>query len=157
MKFNSNPRKFQNSTWQQGERQENDGSSKSTTPNMLNPFSETAVEYWPDFESLLKSLIKVGKLPNANRPRFLQLHLIDQAPQFFKTLPQLTRDDVDAAVPALRVTCCSPNLQELRQLQPHKRKSHLENASPEDCLSKKHNETKQIYLDETILPKASTN
>ena len=75
----------------------------------LNPFRGKADDKWPDFESLLKSLINVGNIPNANRPQFLQLHLLDQALQFFRTLPQATRDDFDAAITALRNHCCNPN------------------------------------------------
>ena len=59
-------------------------------------------ENWPDFESSLQSLINVGTIRNAHRPQFLQLHLLDQALQFFRTLPQANRDGFDAAITPLR-------------------------------------------------------
>ena len=54
---------------------------------ILNPFRGKTDENWPDFESLLRSLINVPNIPNANRPQFLQLHFLDQALQFLRTLP----------------------------------------------------------------------
>ena len=101
-------------------------------PNItLNPFRGKTVENWPVFESLLRSLINVGNIPNANRPQFLQVHLIDQALQFFRTLPQATRDDFGTATMALRNHYCTPNL---HKLQPHNLKFDHKNGSPEDFL-----------------------
>ena len=75
----------------------------------FNPFRRKADKNWPDFDSLLSSLINDGKIPNANRPQFLQLHLFDQALPFFKKLPQVTRDDFSAAITALRNHKFNPN------------------------------------------------
>ena len=85
----------------------------------LDPFRGKADENWKDFESLLRSLINVGNIANTNRPQFLQKHLLDQALQFFRTLPQATRDDFDATKTALRTPYCNPHLRELHKLQLH--------------------------------------
>ena len=100
----------------------------------LPPFRGKADENWPDFESLLRNLMNVGNIPNANRPQCLQLHLLDQARQFFRTLPQATRDDFDAAITALRNHYCNPNLRELHKLQLHNLKFDHKDGSPEDFL-----------------------
>ena len=111
----------------------------------LSPFSGKADENWPDFESLVKSLINVGTIPNANRPQFLQLHLLDQALQFFRTLPQATRDDFDAAITALRNHYCNPNLRELHILQLHNLEFDQEHGSPEDFLEQVQIKATQAY------------
>ena len=63
----------------------------------FGPFRGKANENWPAFDSVLRSLIIVGNIPNADRTQFLQLHSLDQALQFLRNLPQATRDEFDAA------------------------------------------------------------
>ena len=118
----------------------------------LKPFRGKADENWPDFESLLKSLINVGNIPNANRPQFLQLHLLDQALQFFRTLPQATRDNFDAAITALRNHYCNPNLRELHKLQLHNLKFDHKHGSPEDFLVQVQIKATQAYPDPVLPP-----
>ena len=100
----------------------------------LNPLRRKTSENWPDFESLLRSLFNVGNIPNANRRLFLQLDLVDQALQFFRTLPQATRDDFDAAITALRNHYCNPNLRELHKIQLQNLKFDRKIGNPENFL-----------------------
>ena len=72
-----------------------------------NPFREKPDENRSNIEKLLRSLINVG-----NQPKFLQLYLLDQALQFFRTLPQARGDKVDAVITALRNNYCNPNFRE---------------------------------------------
>ena len=118
----------------------------------LNPFRGKTDENWPDFESLLRSLINVGNIPNANRPQFLQLHLLDQSLQFFRTLPQATKDDFDTAITALRNHYCNPNLRELNKLQLHNLKIDRKNGSPEDFLVEVQIKATQAYPDPVFPP-----
>ena len=85
----------------------------------LNPFRGKFDENWPDAESPLGSLINLGNIPTANQPQFLQLYLLDQVLQFFRTSPQTTRDNFDAVIIALRNHYCNPNLRELHKLYLH--------------------------------------
>ena len=117
----------------------------------LNPFRGKADENWLVFESLLKSLVSVGNIPNANRPQFLQLHLPDQALQFFRTLPQATRDDFVAALTALRNHYCNPNFRELHKIQLHNLKFDHKHGSPEDFLVLFQIKATQAYPD-PVLP-----
>ena len=117
----------------------------------LNPFRGKTDENWPDFESL-RSLINVGNIPNANRAQFLQLHLLDQAFQFFRTLPQATIDDFDAAITALRNHYCNPNLRELHKLQLQNLKFDHKNGNPEDFLVQVQIKGTQAYPDPIFPP-----
>ena len=94
-------------TWWQGASEDYNYSRTKATANShphitLNPFRGRADANWSTFASLLRSLISVGTIPNANWPQFLQLHLLDLALLYFRTLPQETRNDFDAAIFALK-------------------------------------------------------
>ena len=94
----------------------------------------------------------MGNIPAANRPQFLQLHLLDQALQFFRTLPQATRDNFDAAITALRNHYCNPNLRELHKLQLHNLKFDQKTGSPEDFLVQVQIKATQAYPDPVFAP-----
>ena len=68
----------------------------------LNPFHGKGDESGLNFKSILRNLKNVGHITNANRPQILQFHLLDQTLQFFKKLPQATRDFFDAAITTLK-------------------------------------------------------
>ena len=83
----------------------------------LNPFRAKSDENWPDFESLLRSVINVGIFAAAKQRQFLQLHLLNQALHFFRTLPQVTRDNFELSITGLRTPYRNPNLRKLHKLQ----------------------------------------
>ena len=79
---------------------------------ILKPLRGKTDENWPNFESSVRSLINVGSIAAANQTQFLQLHLLDQALQFFRTLTQATRDNFDLSI-TLRNQYCNPNHREM--------------------------------------------
>ena len=97
----------------------------------LNPFRGKPDENWPGFESLLRSLINFGNIAVANQLQFLQLHLLDQALQFFRNLPQATRDNFDLSITALRKHYCYHNFRELQKLQLQNLKLDHKTGNPE--------------------------
>ena len=118
----------------------------------LNPFRGRADENWPDFESFLRSQIKVGNIAAANQPQFLQLHLLDQALQFFRTLPQATRDNFELPITALRNHYCNPNLRELHKLQLQNLKFDHKTGNPEDFLVQVQIKATQAYPGPVFAP-----
>ena len=118
----------------------------------LNPFRGKSDEKWPDFETLLRALINVGNIAAGNQPQFLQLHLLDQALQFFTTLPQATRDNFGLSITALRNHYCNPNLRELHKLQLQNVKLDHNTGNPEDFLVQVQIEPTQAYPDPVFAP-----
>ena len=118
----------------------------------LNPFRGKADENWPDYESLLRSLINVGNIAAANQPQFLQLHLLDQALQFFRTLPQATRNNFELSITALRNDYCNPNLKERHKLQLQNLKFDHKTGNPEDFLVQVQIKATQAYPDPVFAP-----
>ena len=76
----------------------------------LSPLCGKSDENWPDFESLLRTSINIGNTKSANQPQFLQLYSLDQALQFFRTLPQVTRINFKISITALRNHYCNLSL-----------------------------------------------
>ena len=118
----------------------------------LNPFRGKSDENWPDFETLLRSLINVGNIAAGNQPQFLQLHLLDQALQFFRTLPQATRDNFELSITALRNYYCNPNLRELHKLQLQNLMFDHKTGNPEDFLVQVQIKATQAYADPVFAP-----
>ena len=117
----------------------------------LNPFRGKTDESPPDFGSLLRSLVDNWSIPNANRLQFFQFHFLDQAMQFFRSIPLATIDaaittsNFSTAILALRDYPCNPNLRELHQLQLHNLKFDLKNGSSKDFMVKVQIKAKQVY------------
>ena len=85
----------------------------------LNSFDGESDENWSDFESALRNLIGVGIILKSNQRQVLELPLLDQNLQFFKTLAQAIGDDFDAATTVPRIQYCNPNLQRLHKILLH--------------------------------------
>ena len=123
------------------------GSCKPRPHITLNPFRGKSDENWPDFETLLRSLSNVGNIAAGNLPQFLRFHLLDQALQFFRTLPQATRGNFDLSTTALRNYYCNPNLRELHKLHLQKLKFDHKTGNPEDFLVQVQIKATQAYPD----------
>ena len=123
----------------------------------LNPFRGKLDEDWPDFESLLRSLIKVGNIAAANQPQHLQLHSLDQALQFFRTLPQATGDNIELWITALRNHYCDHNLKQLHKLHLQSLKFDDKTRNPEDFLVQMQITAAQAYADPVFPPIQPTN
>ena len=118
----------------------------------LNTFGGKSDKNWPDFETLLRSLINVGNFAARNQPRFLQLHLLDQALQFFRTLPQATRDNFDLSITALRNHYCNPNLREQHKLQLQNLKFDHKTGIPKNFLVQVQIKATQAYAEQVFAP-----
>ena len=86
------------------------------------------------------------------KPQFLHLHLLDQALQFFRTLPQATRDNFELSITALRNHYCNPILNELHKLKHQKLKFDNKTGNPEDFLVQVQLKTIQAYPDPAFAP-----
>ena len=118
----------------------------------LNPFRGKIDKIWPDFETLLRSLMNVGWMAAGNQPQFLQLYLLDEALQFFRTSPELTRDNFDLTITALRNHYSNTNLRELHKVQLQNLKLEHKTGNPEDFLVKVQTKATQIYPDPVLAP-----
>ena len=76
----------------------------------LPKYGGSATDNWTDFESLFRSIVEVTGIAEAQRVGFLKLHLKDSALQFFHTLDQNTRADLELTITALKNHFCNPNL-----------------------------------------------
>ena len=68
----------------------------------LQPFKGTEKENLNEFLRQLESCIQVAGVPDADRHRYLHLHLKGGALTFFDQQEAAVRDDYDQAVAALR-------------------------------------------------------
>ena len=79
----------------------------------IQKFGGTSSESWTDFESLFRSLVEVANIDAAQRVGYLKLQLKDSALQFFHTLDNATRGDLELTLTALKNHFCNPNLKEI--------------------------------------------
>ena len=88
----------------------------------------------------------------ANQPQFLQLHLLDQALQLFRTLPQATRDNFELSITALRNHYCNPNLRALHKLQLQNLKFDHKIGNPDDFSVQLQVKATRAHADPVIVP-----
>ena len=100
----------------------------------LTPYSGLEKENFREFEHLLRSILAVAAVPQAQQANFLQLHLRDAALRYFQTLPVATRADLDLSLTALRDHFCNPRLQELHVLKLENLKFDPKTDNPENFL-----------------------
>ena len=100
----------------------------------LTPYSGLEKENFREFEHLLRSILAVAAVPQAQQANFLQLHLRDAALRYFQTLPVATRADLDHSLTALRDHFCNPRLQELHVLKLENLKFDPKTDNPENFL-----------------------
>ena len=81
----------------------------------VEPYS--GAESFYQFEHLFRGFIGVAAIPNNQPSNFLQLHLRDAALQYFQTLPEATRNDLDLSLTALRDHFADQDLQEIHVLK----------------------------------------
>ena len=67
----------------------------------LTKFSGGDSENWNNFEALLRSTMDVADVQDARRPGLLKLHLEGAALQFFQTLDNATKTNLENAITAL--------------------------------------------------------
>ena len=76
----------------------------------IQKFGGSSTENLTDFESLFRSLIDVVNINADRRVDYLKLQLQDAALQFFHTLDDRTRNDLELTLTALKDHFCNPNL-----------------------------------------------
>ena len=88
-------------------------------PNItLKPFGGSEKENFKEFERLLRGVIAVTGIPNAQQANFLAVHINNDALRFFDTsLDDATRADFELSLTALRNHFCNPNLHELHKIK----------------------------------------
>ena len=79
----------------------------------LPKYCGSSTDNWTNFESSFRSIVEVTGIAGAQRVGFLKLHLKESALQFFHTLDQNTRADLELTITALKHHFCNPNLKEI--------------------------------------------
>ena len=118
----------------------------------IQKFGGSSTENWTDFESLFRSLNDVANI-NADRSvDYLKLQLQDAALQFFHTLDDRTRNDLELTLTALKDHFCNPNLKEIRPINLENLKFNNKTDSPEEFVVKLQNLALKAYPPPVDLP-----
>ena len=120
----------------------------------IQKFGGTSSENWTDFESLFRSLVEVANIDAAQRVGYLKLQLKDSALQFFHTLDNATRGDLELTLTALKNHFCNPNLKEIHHINLENLKFNHKTDSPEEFLVKFQNLALKAYPTPVDLPVA---
>ena len=120
----------------------------------IQKFGGTSSENWTDFESLFRSLVEVANIDAAQRVGYLKLQLKDSALQFFHTLDNATRGDLELTLTALKNHFCNPNLKEIHHINLENLKFNHKTESPEEFLVKLQNLALKAYPTPVDLPVA---
>ena len=121
----------------------------------LPKYGGSSTDNWTDFESLFRSIVEVTGIADAQRVGFLKLHLKDSALQFFHTLDQNTRADLELTITALKNHFCNPNLKEIHHINLENMKFNHKTESPEEFLVKLQNLALKAYptpADQPVAP-----
>ena len=82
----------------------------------IQVFGGSSTENWTDFESFFRSSVDVANINEDRRVGYLKLQLQDGGLQFFHTLDDETRNDLELTLTALEDYFCNPNLKEIHHL-----------------------------------------
>ena len=102
----------------------------------IQKFGGSSTENWTDFESLFRSLIDVANINADRRVDYLKLQLQDAALQFFHTLDDRTKNDLELTLTALKDHFCNPNLKEIHHINLEELKFNNKTDSPEEFVVK---------------------
>ena len=120
----------------------------------LPKYGGSSTDNWTGFESLFRSIVEVTGIADAQRVGFLELHLKDSALQFFHTLEQNTRAELELTITALKNHFCNPNLKEIHHINLENMKFNHKTESPEEFLVKLQNLALKAYPTPADLPVA---
>ena len=118
----------------------------------IQKFGGSSTENWTDFESLFRSLIDVANINADRRVDYLKLQLQDAALQFFHTLDDRTRNDLQLTLTALKDHFCNPNLKEIHHINLENLKFNNKTDSPEEFVVKLQNLALKAYPPPVDLP-----
>ena len=123
----------------------------------LKPYSGTEKESFREFERLLRGIIGVAAIGNAQQANFMSLHLKDAALRYFQTLDDATRADLNLSLTALRNHFCNPQLQELHRIKLESLRFDQKTDTPENFLVTLQNKAVRAYPDPTPNPVAAAD
>ena len=115
-------------------------------------FGGSSTENWTDFESLFRSLVDVANINEDRGVDYLKLQLQDAGLQFFHTLDDETRNDLELTLTALEVFFSNPNLKEIHHLNLENLKFNRKTDSPEEFVVKLRNLALKAYPPPVDLP-----
>ena len=118
----------------------------------IQKFGGSSTETWTDYESLFRSLIDVANINADRRVGYLKLQLQDAALQFFHTLDDRTRNDLELTFTALKDHFCNPNLKEIHHINLENLKFNNKTDSLEEFLMKLQNLALKAYPPPVDLP-----
>ena len=111
----------------------------------LPKYGGSSIDNWTDFESLFRRIVEVTGIADAQRVGFLKLHIKDSALQFFHTLDQNTRADLELTITALKNHFRNPNLKEIHHINLENMKFNHKTESQEEFLVKIQNLALKAY------------
>ena len=120
----------------------------------LPKYGGSSTDNCTDFESLFRSINEVTGIAAAQQIGFLKLHLKDSALQFFHTLDENTRTDLEQSITALKNHFCNPNFKEIHHINLENMKFNYKTESPEEFLVKLQNLALKAYPTPVDLPVA---
>ena len=115
-------------------------------------FGGSSTENWTDFESLFRSLVDVANINEDRGVDYLKIQLQDAGLQFFHTLDDETRNDLELTLTALEVFFSNPNLKEIHHLNLENLKFNRKTDSPEEFVVKLRNLALKAYPPPVDLP-----
>ena len=115
-------------------------------------FGGSSTENWTDFESLLRSLVDVANINEDRGVVYLKLQLQDAGLQFFYSLDDETRNDLELTLTALEDFFCNPNLKEIHHLNLENLKFNSKTDSSEEFVVKLQNLALKAYPPPVDLP-----
>ena len=113
----------------------------------LQPFKGTEQENLEEFIRQLESCMQVAAIADAQRHRYLQLHLKGGALSYFDQLPVATREDYDLAIAALRQRYLNDQRIQLQKLLFQARKMKASDESAQDFLTELQRLALEAYPD----------
>ena len=117
----------------------------------IQKFGGSSTENWTDFESLFRSLIDVANMNANRRVDYLKLQQQDAALQFFHTLDDRTRIDLELTLTALKDHFCNPKLKEIHHINLENFKFNNKTDSPEEFMVKLQNLALKAYPPPVVL------
>ena len=118
----------------------------------IQKFVGSSTENWTGFETLFRSLVDVANINADRRVDYLKLQLQDAALEFFHTLDDETRNDLDLTLTALKDHFCNPNLKEIHHISLENLKFNNKTGSPEEFVVKLQNLALKAYPPPVDLP-----
>ena len=118
----------------------------------IQKFGCFSAENWTCFESLFRSLVDVANINADRRLDYLKLQLQDAALQFFHTLNDETRSDLELTLTALKDHFYNPNVKEIHRIILENVKFNNKTNSPEEFVVKLQNLALKAYPPPVDLP-----